>query len=252
MTNRIRSPWITNVSKNNVKYRLFCFPFAGAGSNIYRSWINELSPDIDVCPIQLPGRENRMTEPALDNVHDVVRFIAPEIAQYTDVPYAFFGHCIGALISYELALKMKKLGLNSPDHLYISAFRAPDQKNPNRELHQLNDDDLKLEIKGYGGFSDEVLANDDIMRSIIPMLRADFALHEKYRYTGKEDVDCPVTLFYGDQDHIVRKEHMESWEKVSSHNVDLHSISGGHFFIIQKREEVLDIIRNQVGQMCSA
>lgn len=250
--NKNKSPWISSIRNDDVNYRLFCFPFAGAGSNVYRSWISDLSPEIDVCPIQLPGRENRMNEKAIDNVHDMASQIATEIEPYTDVPFAFFGHCIGALIAYELVVTMQKLNMNTPDHIYLSAFRSPEYTNPNRELYQLDDAEFKSEIKEYGGFSDYILNNDEIMKTIMPMLRADFALHENYRYPGNESVECPISLLCGDQDHIVKKEHMQNWSNVSNHDVNLTMISGGHFFINERKEDILNLIRTRANQLCAA
>ena len=49
-------------SRANPKIRLFCFPYGGGGASIYREWQKNLPDSIEVCPIQLPGREDRMNE----------------------------------------------------------------------------------------------------------------------------------------------------------------------------------------------
>src|SRR5262249_17872079 len=42
--------------------RLFCFPYAGGGASLYRAWPENLPEHIELCAIQLPGRESRLSE----------------------------------------------------------------------------------------------------------------------------------------------------------------------------------------------
>jgi len=249
--NAKKMSWLPSINTDEaVKYRVFCFPFAGAGSSIYRSWIEEMRPEIDVCPIQLPGRENRIQEPAIDNVEQMVAEVIEVIKSYLDTPFAFFGHCIGALIGYELASELKRQFQPAPEHIYVSAFRAPDYENPNRVLHGLTDMEIKEELRGYGGFPDAVLDNDDVMCTLMPMLRADFALHENYGFNGYQRLECPISVFGGDEDHIVRQEHMENWKDRSEAEVNMRIFKGGHFFLSANKEAILEEIRNNANELC--
>ena len=49
-----------NINSQNIT--LFCFPFAGGGASAYNSWVQKMKDTITVCPIQLPGREERIME----------------------------------------------------------------------------------------------------------------------------------------------------------------------------------------------
>ena len=61
--------WVTrSVPNPNAKLRLFCFPYAGGGASIYRGWPDELPHEIEVCAVQLPGRETRMHEQPFEHV----------------------------------------------------------------------------------------------------------------------------------------------------------------------------------------
>ena len=78
------------------RIRLFCFPYAGGGAAIYRRWNELLPPQIEVCTLQLPGRELRIHEPPMTDMSAVVELIADAIAPYCDQPFALFGHSMGA------------------------------------------------------------------------------------------------------------------------------------------------------------
>lgn len=41
---------------------MFCFPYAGGGAAFYAKWIQDFDKKLSVCPIQLPGREERIGE----------------------------------------------------------------------------------------------------------------------------------------------------------------------------------------------
>lgn len=50
---------------------LFCFPFAGGGASAYNSWVQKMKDKVTVCPIQLPGREERIMEKPYNNMTDM-------------------------------------------------------------------------------------------------------------------------------------------------------------------------------------
>ncbi|HEY4595173.1 MAG TPA: alpha/beta fold hydrolase, partial [Thermoanaerobaculia bacterium] len=82
---------------------MFCFPYAGGGASTYRGWGASLSSDLEVCPVQLPGRESRLREPALTSTESMVPAIADALAPYLNLPFVLFGHSMGAAIAFALA-----------------------------------------------------------------------------------------------------------------------------------------------------
>ena len=52
--------------------QLFCFPFAGGGASIFRKWDTKLPGNVEVCVIQLPGREDRFLEPPFRQIGPLV------------------------------------------------------------------------------------------------------------------------------------------------------------------------------------
>src|SRR5438128_11096986 len=47
---------------SEARLRLFCFPYAGGGASLYRSWAEPLASVAEILSVQLPGRENRLGE----------------------------------------------------------------------------------------------------------------------------------------------------------------------------------------------
>ena len=58
---------------------------------IYRTWVNYLPEEVELCCVQLPGREGRIGEPGFRSLIMLVEAIAKEIPPYLDKPFAFFG-----------------------------------------------------------------------------------------------------------------------------------------------------------------
>ena len=73
----------------NRRKRLICFPYAGGGALIFRDWHKYLPSDIEVCPVKLPGRENRINEPLFDNMNLLVKTLAKELLPFLDKPFDF-------------------------------------------------------------------------------------------------------------------------------------------------------------------
>ncbi|NTX54583.1 thioesterase II family protein, partial [Myxococcus sp. CA039A] len=107
--------WLAfHVPQPSAWVRVFCLPHAGGSASLFRTWQAELGQDIEVCPVQLPGRENRLREPPLRELPRVVDFLVDVVARHGDKPFALFGHSMGALLAYELTRALRERGLPTP------------------------------------------------------------------------------------------------------------------------------------------
>ena len=84
------------------RLRLFCFHHAGGSAALYRELREELAPDIDVLPVQLPGREGRVDDVLPNRMDALVAELDEQLDTVLAAPYALYGHSMGALIAYEL------------------------------------------------------------------------------------------------------------------------------------------------------
>ena len=229
------------------KKRLFCFPFAGGGATAYRKWAGSLGPHIEVCAIQLPGRESRLLDPALDDVDALVAALLEHLPSYFDRPYAFYGHSMGALLAFELTRSIEKLdGLRGPERLFLAAHRAahlPLQRPP---MSTLSDADFIEKIRSYGGFVDEILNNSEMMELILPTIRADFRLCDHYKLKDQTPIQCPIHVFAGSQDAQTLLDSTYAWSLRSKAPVDVQVFSGGHFFMHSHMNEVHDAIKKRL------
>lgn len=228
------SKWIAPYHKRNPQaaIRLFCFPYAGGGASVFARWMKDLPPDIEVCPVQLPGRENRISEPCLTGVKDVAARAAEALAPYFDMRFAFFGHSLGALIAYELAQTLRRTRGAQPQHLIVSAHRAPQSPFPLAPTWQLPDADLKRRLVELNGTPKEVLRHPELLELVLPLIRADFRLDETYTHPSDyEPLDCPITVFGGLHDTETSGADLQSWRAVTHARFELRMLDGDHFFI---------------------
>src|ERR1700675_3404475 len=102
------TPWIYGPRiTQNARRRLFCFSHSGSGAAQFGPWKSFLPPFLDICPIQLPGRENRFRETPLTQIHRIAEILAVELEPYLDRPFILYGYSLGALIGFELARQLR-------------------------------------------------------------------------------------------------------------------------------------------------
>jgi medium-chain acyl-[acyl-carrier-protein] hydrolase len=223
------------------RLRLFCFPYAGGGASIYRAWSSYLPESIEVCPIYLPGRESRFNEPAFTRISPLVRVLAHVLRPYLDVPFAFFGYSMGALISFELARYLRQAQMPEPAHLFVFAHRAPQLPDRRTSLQQLSDDAFLEKLAQLGGTPQEVLQQTEFMQLMLPTIRADFMLCENYSYTDEPPLTYPITAFGGSQDTMVREQELQAWREQTQGAFALHMFPGDHFFL---RDHTRKLVQN--------
>jgi medium-chain acyl-[acyl-carrier-protein] hydrolase len=219
--------------------RLFCFPFAGGGTVAFHGWLNNLPPEVELCVLQLPGREHRFREKAFDQLLALVNVLANIIPVQLHIPFAFFGHSLGALIAFELARHLKQKNLPAPVHLFVSGWRAPHMRNPHPLLYEMPKSMLLNELKHYEGTPESVLRESELMEIFLPILRADFKMGETYAYQNGNAIDCAITAFGGTDDNLASRQELEAWHKHTSSNFRLKMFQGGHFFIKNDRQKLM-------------
>lgn len=245
--------WIVRYqSHSRYRLRLFCFPYAGGSASTYRKWSELLPSDIEVCPIQLPGRENRSIEPPFTHVTPLVESLLPALLPYLDLPYAFFGHSMGALISFELARQIRKQRYPEPEHLFVSSRRAPHILSSDTPIHKLPDTAFWKELRLYEGIPDTLLQNSEIAKFFLPLLRSDFAIHETYKYTPGARFNYPITAFGGLQDRKVGSEELMAWREMTNNDFYLHLFPGNHFFLRKEYQQILSVIDRHLSKKVAA
>jgi medium-chain acyl-[acyl-carrier-protein] hydrolase len=234
----------TNAPPTNstAKFRLFCFPYSGAGASVFRTWAAPLAPHIEVVAVQLPGRETRRKEPLFSNLPSLIEALTPVLLPYLDRPFAFFGHSVGALISFEVARQLRRSGHSAPDHLIISGRSAPQILATTPPIHHLPDPDFLAELQRYNGTPAIVLENAAVMNVFMPILRADLAINETYVYQPEAPFEFPIAAFGGLQDTQVSQSALSDWSKQTTADFSIKLLPGDHFFLKEQKMAILQDI----------
>jgi medium-chain acyl-[acyl-carrier-protein] hydrolase len=240
-----KSNWLLHRLNPGARMRLFCLPYAGGGASVYRSWPGNFPSEIEVCCVQLPGRENRLGDRLFSSMDPLVEAMAEALVDAFDRPFALFGHSMGALIAYELAKLLKHRYQATPNHLFVSACRAPEVPDP-IHWHLLSDQDLMAELRQAPGFPAEILEHAELMQVLLPIIRADSAVTETYVYRQAEPFRFPLTAFASEQDELISMAAVEPWRKYTSAAFDLKLIDGNHLFIQQQAPQMIRVILDKL------
>ena len=246
-TARTIHSWVTSLQPNpQACLRLFCFPYAGGSSLIFRTWSHSLPTTVEVCPIELPGRGTQMKLPAFTQLQPLVQALAPVLIPHLDKPFAFFGHSMGALVCFELARLLRKEYGIIPTHLFVSARLAPQIANLKPPVHVLPDFEFKEELRRLNGTPEAVLQNAELMELLVPILRADFAVLETYVYSAEPPLNCPISAYGGLEDQEVSYDELEAWQNQTNAAFSLEMFTGNHFFLHSAQSLLLESLAQKI------
>jgi medium-chain acyl-[acyl-carrier-protein] hydrolase len=235
--------WIILPKPNpQARLRLFCFSYAGGGASVFHPWPDLLPPEIEIYAIQFPGREGRLRESPFTRLLPLVQTLTQVLRPYLNPPFAFFGHSLGALVGFELARHLRRQRESEPLHLFVSGHRAPQMPDPDPPIHQLPESAFIAELRRLNGTPEEVLQNKELMELMIPLLRADFAIHETYVYTPEAPLVCPISAFGGLQDDKVSRDNLVAWRDQTDGAFTLRMFPGDHFFLHSAQIQLLQAV----------
>jgi medium-chain acyl-[acyl-carrier-protein] hydrolase len=161
----------------------------------------------------------------------LVQALAQALAPLLDKPFAFFGHSLGALIAFELARHLRRQSGVWPIRLFVSADRAPQIPARDRPMHALPEDEFLGELRRLNGIPEKVLEHADVMKIMLPILRADLAVYETYVYSTELALPCFISGFGGLHDQRVSRGDLEAWRDQTSATFSLKMFPGDHFFL---------------------
>lgn len=230
--------------------RLYCLPHSGASAMVYSRWARKLPPWVSVQPVELPGRGMRMAEALQTDMPRLVSLLALEIsAKAPQQPYALFGHSLGALVAFELAHALPKVGCAAPKMLFASGTAAPTRREDYEDEYSVPKSDAELidDLRNLQGTPEEVLANQELMDLTLPVMRADYLLCGKYRYehSAANKLQCPLHVLAG-RDDKATEEQLLAWHQETSSVSGLNYFDGGHFFTQEHEDDVLALLSQKL------
>lgn len=221
---------------------LFCFPYAGGSAYVFASWKKYLSKNINLKLIELAGRGIRIKEPLYTSMDEVTDDLYHKIKNDIGDRFAFFGHSMGALIAYELAVKFIKENKRIPEHLFLSGRGFPTIKK-NDFIHELPEEEFKNTLINLEGTPKEVFQNEELTKIFLPIIRSDYKLVERYipKENMSQSVNTRVSILNGTND-IFTNEELQNWATITNKKCLIKHFESDHFFINKKEEEVLSYI----------
>jgi medium-chain acyl-[acyl-carrier-protein] hydrolase len=239
--------WIAHRKPNpEAVLRLFCFPYAGGGASVYKTWADHLAPSVDVCPIQLPGREGRRGEPPFTRLLPLVGAISETILPLLDRPFAFFGHSLGAKVAFELARALQRSHRLNLAHLFISACPAP-QLLKGETIYDLPEDEFIAKLRILNDGPDSICDRPRALKTLLPCIRADFEVYDTYTYSPGPLLRCPITVLGGDKDPAVSLQQLSRWRDLTTSRFNLRVLGGDHFFLRTVQPVILEILSNELN-----
>lgn len=233
-------------ARPDARLRLLCLPHAGGDTWMFADWHNALPPSIDVCPIRLPGRGSRIADPAIADLDALVAALVDGLSGLLDRPFAVFGHSMGALIGVTLARALARERGLSPVLFCAAACRAPHLVGALAPISQLPDHLLLAAMQRRYGRPLDFADNPDLLRLVLPTLRADLSLCET-PMPSRRDLACPIVAYGGRHDASVDAAALDGWEDHTSGAFRYHVVDGDHFFPIGAKAELLPVLAEDLG-----
>jgi len=226
---RISPEW--RVAGPEARIRLFCFAHAGGGAAFFRPWHGRLGPDVQVCPVVLPGREARWRERPHTQMDELVEGTMEELRHRLDPPFALFGHSMGAAVVYELCRRFFPAPGSGPLHLFVSGRRAPHLPARHPPVHRLPREQFLQHLDLLNGIPPGLTGDRDLIDAFLPSLRADFEVSETYAPPGGPPLPVGVSAMLGADDPAVNVHEMLGWRDVTDGRFSLRVFTGDHFYL---------------------
>jgi medium-chain acyl-[acyl-carrier-protein] hydrolase len=240
----VSGPWLQTWPAAHPRARVVGVTRAGGSARDFDGWSDVLGDDVEVCAVQLPGRLDRFREPALESVEPAAEAVAAAIAELpAALPLVLMGDCLGTLIAFEVAREQRRRGSAMPAALVVASYPPPDRLRTERAYHDAPAEELRGRLAEVGGVPSHVLMDDELFELMLPTLRADFALFERYRCTPEPPLEASIHAIVGETDPYLGVPDMEGWACHTSGAFAVRAFAGGHFFL-HEREEPLRYVRS--------
>jgi medium-chain acyl-[acyl-carrier-protein] hydrolase len=236
------TPWLLTPARRTMRppFRLFCVPHSGAGASTFGAWMRRFGDEVEVCAVQLPGRENRLREPPCRDWATLIQELGAALSPRLDVPFALFGHSMGALVAFELARHFRRSGGPTPARLLVSAFSAPQLRKVRPPLLQLDDEEFLRDVTArYNGMPAALMSDPESRALYLPILRADLRLLARYQFEPGPPLSCPISAFAGRHDTEAPATEVDAWRGLTTGEFVLREYDGDHFYLVSCRDRLI-------------
>jgi medium-chain acyl-[acyl-carrier-protein] hydrolase len=232
--------------------RLLCFPHVGAGGAAFNAWAELLPPGVELCAVRFPGRENRLHEPLLDDPGQAVDAVLAALLPLLDRPFVLLGHCSGSVLAYECARRLQLGGHPAPALVVVSSAEGPSVRHIADPLHLLPRAELLDRVVGYGGMPAQVLADPDLRAMVERLLRADYRVVERLRYSPGPPLTAPLTVIGGRRDRFVPEPALAAWAAETTAAFALRMLDAPHYLLADAGPAVAGLVEELLATLPDA
>ncbi len=226
--------------------KLLALPHAGGSAPYFLPLARALAPRVDVLCVQYPGRLDRHREPPLTDLRELAERVYRALVGEPVGPVVLFGHSMGAVLAYEIARRLERAGGGELLGVIASGRRAP-HRFREETVHLRDDEGLIAEIRELSGTDKGILEDEELVRMVLPALRADYRAVETYRESPDvPPLAAPVTVLTGESDPRVGLDDARAWQELTSGAFRFRSFPGGHFYLNNRPGEVTAAVRESI------
>jgi medium-chain acyl-[acyl-carrier-protein] hydrolase len=241
------TPWLLGHRPSaQAAVRLLCFPYAGGAASLYQTWSAELPDEVDVCAVQLPGRQERLAEQPFVELDALLDSLDAALAPLADLPWALFGHSFGGLLAFEYARLLRRRG-RSATHLFVAGLRPPQVLTPRPTRRTRADDELLAEMRQRAGNTADGGLDRQLADLVLPAYRADLMIMDRYALRPEPPLAGPLSVFGGAQDTHPIPAQLPDWGQHTRGRFRVRVLPGGHFFLDRQRAAVQAAIVEDLG-----
>lgn len=243
----VTNPWIARLRPaSDSQLRLICLPHAGGGAATFRGFAEDLSADIDLCAVRLPGRESRLREPPVRKMDELVGLLAENLEELFDVPYALFGYCSGALTAHELTRYLVASGARPPAALFACACPSPETVLRDSGVHRMGGDELREHLSALGIIPDTILKTPGLFDMFEPSVRADYEVYETQDHVRDKTLNVPISVFGATEDPSTTEPTLLDWRTETTNVFSMRLYPGDHGFFEQDRKSLTAAVDNDL------
>jgi medium-chain acyl-[acyl-carrier-protein] hydrolase len=226
---------------------MICLPFAGGGTAFFQPWTKHANPSLRLRPICLPGREERIMEPAFTQMAPLLDWLDVVLEPFLDRPHVLFGHSMGGIVGYALCQRRMQRGQPLPQALIASACLPPPLRR-RVMMHQLDKPALLDHLLRYDPANQALGLYPELWDMAEPVLRADFTVVETYDPGALPALPIPVIALSGRTDPLIAADDMTRWSAQAA-GFRHHILDGGHFFPRDAPVQVLECINSSLRDL---
>ncbi|MDJ0601107.1 MAG: beta-ketoacyl synthase N-terminal-like domain-containing protein [Crocosphaera sp.] len=216
-------------------YRLFCLHHLGGNASLFQEWSRELSPKIEVFPIQIPREFNNTKQNKANQFATLIQELTKILTPYLDKPFAIYGHSMGAIMGFELAQKIREQQGKYPHHLFISSSLAPQHFKTAFEQKNFSLEDILT----LSEIPEEIRHDSSVMEEITAIFQADLQLLKSYVYAKNPPLNFPISAFCGQEDSLIKQADLLSWAEQTQVGFRFMMFPGNHMFLMGKSRKLL-------------